>query len=211
MESERLAKTARGTAAGKLEEYLHLGRRLYQESSERGVGAASFSVGSKPQAADMLDLNLSSESVFTDSAPLLEKFHVVVFVDEAQNTPVTDTTRGVMDCRHSPPMNMPLIAAFFGLSDTWLVLLECSLSRFAANRVVNLEPLSIEDAADSFQRLLDTYYCRTKEEQAFWITPLAKESFNDFLIKALHAGLLAPIANLPHHYQFPIPSVGDDL
>ena len=159
MESERLAKTARGTAAGKLEEYLHLGRKLYQELSERGVGAASFSVGSKPQAADMLGSNLLSESVFTDSAPLLE----------------------------------------------------CSLSRFAAKRVVNLEPLSIEDAADSFRRLLDTYYCRTKEEQAFWITPLAKESFNDFLIKALHAGLLAPIANLPHHYQFPIPSVSDDL
>ena len=303
-ESERLAKTARGTVAGKLEEYLNLGRILYQELSERGVGAAGFSMDGKPQAADMLDSNLSSESVFTDSAPFLEKFHVLVFVDEAQNTPVSDTTRGVMDCLHNPPMDMSLIAAFFGLSDTQQVLRECGLSNFAANRVVNLEPLPIEDAAGSFRRLLDAYYSGTKEEMANWITPLAElsqgwpqhinqvgvaagevirtnkgqlernlltqaldkgierkndyyagrlavgsqdpelykqlaletarnsngilsrkelrrltapeleeteESFNDFLINTLHAGLLAPVANLPHHYQFPIPSLSDYL
>ena len=38
-----------------------------------------------------------------------------------------------------------------------------------------------------------------------------EESFNDFLINTLHAGLLAPVANLPHHYQFPTPSLSDYL
>ena len=37
------------------------------------------------------------------------------------------------------------------------------------------------------------------------------ESFNDFLSNALHAGLLAPVKNLPYHYQIPIPSLSDYL
>ena len=175
-ESERLSKAAPGTIAGKLEEYLALGRNLYRELSQRGVGAAGFSVGGKPQAADMLASNQLSESVFTDCAPLLEKFHIVVFVDEAQNTPVADTTQGVMDCLHRDSKGIPLVVAFFGLSDSEQVLRQCGLSRFADKRLVNLEPLSMEDASGSFRSLLDAYYIGDAEEKAVWANSLAELS-----------------------------------
>ena len=306
-ESERLSKAAPGTIAGKLEEYLTLGRNLYRELSQRGVGAAGFSVGGKPQAADMLASNQLSESVFTDCAPLLEKFHIVVFVDEAQNTPVADTTQGVMDCLHRDSKGIPLVVAFFGLSDSEQVLRRCGLSRFADKRLVNLEPLSMEDASGSFRRMLDAYYTGDVEEKAVWANALAElsqgwpqhinrigvaagqvirtnkgrlerdllsqaldkgterkndyyagrlaaatnppwvykqlaltaakkkgeladilsddevyritessrtprdETIDGFLTNALHAGLLAPVHNLPFHYRFPMPSLGDYL
>ncbi len=175
-ESERLAKTAPSTIAGKLEEYLKLGRKLCQELSERGVAAAGISVGGKPEAINVLDSNLLSQSVFTDCAPLLEKFHLVVFVDEAQNTPVAGTTQGVIGCLHNPPSNISLVTAFFGLSDTQQVLRECGLSRFADERLVNLEPLSMDDASGSFRCLLDTYYTGTEEEKVLWVNALAELS-----------------------------------
>ncbi len=306
-ESERLSKVAPNTTAEKLESYLKLGRKLYRELSERGVGAAGFSVGGKPDAAGKLDSNLSSESVFTNSASLLRKFHLVVFVDEAQNTPVADTTRGVVDCLHNPPGNIPLVTVFFGLSDTQQVLRQCGLSRFADQRVVNLEPLSMDAAAGSFRRMLDAYFTGPEELRAVWVDALAKlsqgwpqhinrvgvaagqvirsnngllerslleralekgterkndyyagrlaagsnppwvykqmaliaaekqgalagvlsdeeidqlsetarkrreETIDEFLTNALHAGLLAPIIDLPFHYRFPISSLGDYL
>ncbi len=35
----------------------------------------------------------------------------------------------------------------------------------------------------------------------------AQVSFDNFLSKTLHAGLLAPVAKLPYHYKFSIPSI----
>ena len=303
-ESERLSKTAPSTIAAKLQEYQELGRKLYQELSQRGVGAAGFSVGGKPLAADMLDSNLLAQSAFIDCAPLLEKFNIVVFVDEAQNTPTGDATEDVLDCLHRDPQGIPLVAAFFGLSDTEQVLRQCGLSRYAAKRVVNLNPLETRVAAGSFRRMFDAYYTGAEEEKDLWADALAdlsqgwpqhinrvgvaagevlrtnegqlerrflnqalekgaerkndyyagrlkagsqdpvlykqiavaaahkpkgilsrkdlrrlarsdleetEESFDDFLTYALHAGLLAPVADLGSHYQFPIPSLSDYL
>ncbi len=175
-ESERLSKTAPSTIAAKLQEYQKLGRKLYQELSQRGVGAAGFSVGGKPQAVDMLDSKLLAQSAFIDCAPLLENFHIVVFIDEAQNTPTGDATEDVLDCLHRDPQGIPLVAAFFGLSDTEQVLRQCGLSRYAAKRVVNLNPLETRVAAGSFRRMLDAYYIGAEEEKDFWADALAKLS-----------------------------------
>ena len=172
-ESERLSKTAPSTIAAKLQEYQKLGRKLYQELSQRGVGAAGFSVGGKPQAADMLDSKLLAQSVFIACASLLEKFHIVVFIDEAQNTPIGDATEDVLDCLHRDPQGIPLVAAFFGLSDTEQVLRQCGLSRYADQRVVNLESLKTKVAAGSFRRMFDAYYTGSEEEKTFWADALA--------------------------------------
>lgn len=300
VESERLAELQAGSVAGKLKQCLDLGRRLYQELSERGVGATGFSVEGKQESADS---ELVPESVFTESIPLLKHFRLVVFVDESQNIPVTITTQGVMGCLHNPPKEIPLLGAFFGLHDTQSVLQQCGLARFASERVTNLETLSLEDVVESFQRMLGTYFTGTTEEKRFWSAELARlsqgwpqhinwisvavgqvisanggqlerhllsrvleagteckrdyclgrlaaasqdpqlykqladaaslsngvlsreelraiatpaleetqESFDSFLTNALHAGLLAPTARLPYHYQIPIPSMSEFL
>ena len=39
----------------------------------------------------------------------------------------------------------------------------------------------------------------------------SQSNFDDFLINALHVGLLAQTKHLPYHYQIPIPSFGDYL
>lgn len=303
-ESERLSKIAADATARKLSKALELGRNLFEELSERGVGVAGFSVGGKQADDSRSDSMMRSGRVFRRAAPLLEKFHFVLFVDEAQNTPVNRMTQGVLDCIHRDPQGIALVAAFFGLGDTQEVLRQCGLSRISDERIVNLELLSMEDAAGSLRCMLDIYFTGEAKEQSVWVTALTElsqgwpqhinrvgvaagrvlctnkgqlerhlleqalekgverkndyyarrlaagsqdpelykqlalsvvhnpqgilsrkelrrlaapeleetqESFNDFLTNALHAGLLAPVARLPHHYQFPIPSLGDYL
>lgn len=304
LESERLSKIAPDVIAGNFRKLRDLGSKLYEELSQRGIGVAGVSEGCKPKDGINSDSTMSAGRIFRSATPLLEKFHLVVFVDEAQNIPIDDKTQDVLDCLHRDSQGIPLVAAFFGLSDTQEVLRRCGLSRFAANRVVNLETLSIKDAAGSFRRMLNTYYTGEEEEKLIWANTLAElsqgwpqhinrigiatgevlhtnsgqlerylleqalergterkndyyagrlaavsqnpvlyknlasaairhpqgilsrkelrrlaapeleeteESFNDFLTNALHAGLLAPVASLPFHYQIPIPSMGDYL
>ena len=175
-ESNRLSKMASNEIVQKLNKLLQLGEKLYRELVERGGGVAGFTVDGKLEAGSRSDKNMTSARVFRNAAPLLEKFHLVVFVDEAQNTPVVDTTQGVMDCLHNPLGNISLVTAFFGLSDTQQVLHQCGLSRFAAKRVANLEPLSMGDAAGSFQRLFNAYYTGTEDEKAVWVNALAELS-----------------------------------
>ena len=292
-ECERLRETASGTSvAGMLDDLLDLGKKLYRELSERGGGAFGVSVGARR------DVVVTAGRVFRNAAPLLAKFHIVVCVDEAQNTPVSETTKGVMDCLHRDPCGIPLVAAFFGLGDTQDVLRRCGLSRFADERVVNLETLSDDDAACAIRSAFDAYgFSGTAEDRAAWVDNLAElsqgwpqhinsvsvaasciirnngeritaehleeamaaaeefkneyyagclaassrppwvyreltlaaeakdgvltydelrritaeESMDDFLTDALHAGLLAPLKELPYHYRVPIPSFGDYL
>ena len=175
-ESNRLSKMVSNEIVQKLNKLLQLGEKLYRELVERGGGVAGFTVDGKLEAGSRSDKNMTSARVFRNAAPLLEKFHLVVFVDEAQNTPVVDTTQGVMDCLHNPLGNISLVTAFFGLSDTQQVLHQCGLSRFAAKRVANLEPLSMGDAAGSFQRLFNAYYTGTEDEKAVWVNALAELS-----------------------------------
>ncbi len=299
-ESVRLREVASGSVTVTvLDQLIDLGNRLYRELSERGGGAFGLSLGGRK------DAGVTAGRVFRNAAPLLEKFHVVVCVDEAQNMPVSDPTRGVLDCLHRDPQGIPLVAAFFGLGDTQDVLSQCGLSRFARGRIVNLAPLSADDAACAIRDMLATYgFMGTSEVRSAWVDNLAKlsqgwpqhinsvsvaasriirengcrldsanldaamaageehmneyyagrlsagsqdpgfykrlalvaesrpdgvlpraelrrlasilqeelqGSFDDLLTNALHAGLLAPIRDLPYHYHIPIPSLSDYL
>ena len=299
-ESERLRQITPGSVGAKaLDEFLDLGRSLYRELSQRGGGAFGLSVGGRR------DEGVTAGRVFRNAAPLLKNFHIVVFVDEAQNTPAERSTRGVLDCLHRTSHGIPLVAAFFGLSDTQDVLRQCGLSRFADGRIVNLEPLAHEDAACAIHDALAAYdFTGTPEDRAAWVERLAELSqgwpqhinrvsvaaarvllehggrmegrlleqalqrgqerkddyyvgrlaagsqdpafykqlalavegkpngslpraelqrlaapvlensaldFDDLLTDALHAGLLAPIQELPYHYRIPIPSFADYL
>ena len=173
-ENERLSKMAPGAIAGKFKGLLETGRKFYGELSERGIGLAGVSIGGKPEAGSSGDTYIPSERVFRDAAPLLENLHLVVLVDEAQNIPVSGPTKGVMDCLHNSPANIPLVAAFFGLSDTQDVLRQCGLSRFADERVVTLEPLPDEDAACAIRSAFDAYgFTGTPEDREVWVSRLA--------------------------------------
>ncbi len=100
----------------------------------------------------------------------------MVFVDEAQNIPIQQTTRGVTDCLHNPPESIPLIAAFFGLSDTQEVLRQCGLLRFADQRAANLQALSMADASDSIRCLLNAYFTGDEDEKSVWVAALSELS-----------------------------------
>ena len=298
-ESERLRELVSGTSvATMLDDLRDRGRRLYRELSERGGGAFGVSVGGRR------DEGVSAGRAFRKASRLLGQYHIVVCVDEAQNTPVFGSTKGVMDCLHRDPQGIPLVAAFFGLSDTQRVLRQCGLSRFARGRVVTLDPLPHDDSACAIRSVFDAYgFTGTQEDREAWVNKLAElsqgwpqhinsvaiaacdiiranggridsghldgamaaaeeykreyysgrlaagtdrswvykglalaaeenggkltydgieslteevrgktgESMDDFLTKALHAGLLAPTRELHDHYRIPIPSFGDWL
>ena len=171
-ESERLREITAGSVGAKaLDEFLDLGRSLYRELSQRGGGAFGLSVGGRR------DGSVTAEQIFHNAAPLLKNFHIVVFVDEAQNSPAESTTRDVLDCLHRASQGIPLMAAFFGLSDTQDVLRQCGLSRFADGRIVNLEPLAYEDAACAIGDALAAYdFAGTSEDRATWIERLTELS-----------------------------------
>ena len=171
-ESERLRQITSGSVATKtLGNLLNLARKLYRELARRGGGAFGLSVGGRR------DGSVTAEQIFHNAAPLLKNFHIVVFVDEAQNSPAESTTRDVLDCLHRASQGIPLMAAFFGLSDTQDVLRQCGLSRFADGRIVNLEPLAHEDAACAIGDALVAYdFAGTSEDRAIWVERLAELS-----------------------------------
>ena len=171
-ESERLRGITAGSVTTKtLGSLLNLARKLYRELSQRGGGAFGLSVGERRNE------DMTADRALYNAAPLLKNFHIAVFVDEAQNTPAKDTTRDVLDCLHRAPHGIPLVAAFFGLSDTQDVLRQCGLSRFADGRIVNLEPLAYEDAACAIGDALAAYdFTGTSEDRGRWVERLAELS-----------------------------------
>ncbi len=175
-ESERLAVAGSAALRGKFKDLLDLGAKLLSELSGRGFGIAGLSVGGRAEAGDMASESQPAEQAFADAAPLLREFRIAVFVDEAQNTPDKGMTQGVLGCLHNPPFEIPLIAMFFGLSDTKAALRECGLSRLADRRGADLEPLPISDARDAVRRMLDAYYSGSGEEKSAWADELARLS-----------------------------------
>ncbi len=172
-ESERLREMASGTSVVRvLDDLLDLAGKMFHELSERGGGALGVSVGGRND-----DEGMPASWVFQNAAPLLKKFHIVVCVDEAQNTPVSVSTKGVMDCLHRDPQGVPLVAAFFGLSDTQQVLRQCGLSRFASGRVVTLDPLPHDDSACAIRSVFESYgFTGTHEDREVWVNRLAELS-----------------------------------
>ena len=172
LEGKRLRKMATGTSVVRmLDDLLDRGGRLYRELSERGGGAFGLSVGGRG------DERVKAGRAFRNAAKILGKYHIVVCVDEAQNTPVSRNTKDVMDCLHRDPQGIPLVAAFFGLSDTKRVLRGCGLSRFASDRVVTLEPLPHDDSARAIRDVFGAYgFTGAPEDREAWVNRLAELS-----------------------------------
>ena len=169
-ESERLRGRASGAVSGVLGDLLDLGREILREIPDRDLSVGGVSWSKREKA-------MSSEGLFEHAAPLLGKFHIVVCVDEAQNTPVESMARDVLDCLHRDPQGIPLVAAFFGLNDTQEVLRQCGLSRFARGRVVNLDPLPSDDAAHAIRDAFGAYgFTGAPEDREAWVTSLAELS-----------------------------------
>ncbi len=81
-ESERLSREISGTGARKFRGLLDIGRKLYQELSERGIGIAGVSIGGQSRSAQ--DAKQLAQLVFQNATGLLKNFHIVAFVDEAR-------------------------------------------------------------------------------------------------------------------------------
>ncbi|MYB35527.1 MAG: hypothetical protein F4X92_10525 [Gammaproteobacteria bacterium] len=174
-ESDRLSKISSNGGTKKLDSIIEIGRKMYHDLSERGVGIAGISVGGKSKNDQ--EARVYSQRVFHNAAGLLKNFHIVVFIDEAQNTPVKDSTKGVLDCLHDPPDKIPLLAIFFGLSDTESRLTECGISRPADERVVSLEVLTREDASEAVRGVFKAYnFTGSREDIETWVEHLAKLS-----------------------------------
>ena len=171
-EGGRLREMASGTSVARvLDDLLERGRALYRELSARGGGAFGLAVGGRR------DEGVRAGRAFRKAAQLLGKYHLVVCVDEAQNTPVSGATKDVMDCLHRDPQGIPLVAAFFGLSDTQQVLRECGLSRFARGRVVTLDRLPSDDSACAIRSVFDAYgFTGAPQDREVWASRLAELS-----------------------------------
>ncbi len=172
LESERLREVSAGTVTtNTLDSLINRSRKFYQELLERGGGAFGLSIGGRRNGG------VTAGRVFQNAVSLLGKFHIVVFVDEAQNTPVLDTTRGVLNCLHQASDGIPLLAAFFGLSDASDVLRRCGLSRLADERIVDLEPLHYDDAVGAIQSVFDAYqFTGSPADRTKWVESLAELS-----------------------------------
>ncbi len=101
--------------------------------------------------------------------------NLVIFVDEAQNTPVSNSSKSVVNCLHHGIKGISLITAFFGLSDTKQALRQYGLSRFPRDRVVTLDTLSFEDTKSAIQSVFDAYDFNVPD-QAKWVNELAELS-----------------------------------
>lgn len=171
-ESERLREMASGMSVVRiLDDLLDRGGKLYRELSERGGGAFGLSVGGRG------DERVKAGRAFRNAAKLLGKYHIVVCVDEAQNMPVSRETNDVVDCLHRDPQGIPLVAAFFGLSDTKRVLRQCGLSRVASRRVVTLEVLPHDDSARAIRDVFGVYgFTGAPDDREAWVDRLAELS-----------------------------------
>ncbi len=168
-ESQRLRAQASATTTRQMLESLRdRGQALYRELSARGGGAIGVSVGGRPV------VDQPAEWVFENAAPLLATIRLVVCVDEAQNTPVEPSTKAVLDCLHDPPGQIPLVTAFFGLSDTRAMLRRGGLSRLADERIVTLEPLAENEAVAALGSVFAAYgFPGTATERTQWVEQLA--------------------------------------
>ncbi len=179
-ERERLLEKFPKRIPGKFEKLKVAGQKLLSELVKRGytVGAGGLDVTmhGKPASAHNQE-DILADLLFRDAAPLFKDIHMVIFVDEAQNTPVSESTTAVMDCLHRDAKGIPLVTAFFGLSDTKVVLRQCGLSRFARGRVATLDILSHEEAASALQSVFNAYGPEISATfQTAWADELARLS-----------------------------------
>jgi len=296
-ESERLSNHSDNRISATLKNSIEKGGQLLREIPYRDISVSGATLGKR-------ELAESSQGLFEYIQPLLGNYHVVVFVDEAQNTVKDDMVKGVIDCLHRNTHGIPLVTIFFGLSDTEEILADRGLSRPPDERVVNLELLSHEESSQVIRSVFEAYdFSGSGKEREIWVERLAelsqgwpqhvnriavaasrvivehggeiksawleqalhnardrkenyyrmilrrcsgqpwvykqlalasrerdgvlgwdeihgltrfarsekRQSTDEFLSDALHAGILIETAKLPKHYRIPIPSLGDYL
>ncbi len=97
-ESQRLLAMVPQHSIPSLHKLLEPGKTLFAELSECGFSLTGISVGGKPRVTFDSNPNVTADSAFRTMAPLLGEFRVVVFVDEAQNTPIGNITVDIIDC-----------------------------------------------------------------------------------------------------------------
>ncbi|MCY4356283.1 MAG: hypothetical protein OXD01_02060, partial [Gammaproteobacteria bacterium] len=120
-------------------------------------------------------LNISAEAIFRNAGGIFKNKHYVIFVDEAQNTPISESTKAVVSCLHEGVQGISLLTAFLGLSDTEEVMRQCGLSRPPRDRVITMETMSHEEATNAIQGVFDAYDFNGPD-QAAWVDELANLS-----------------------------------
>ena len=165
-ERSRLAASA-SRLRGVIEKGTQKARGTFASASRRGGGAMGVTVGgesSKEQVA---------REAFRSIESVCRGTRVVVFVDEAQNTP--DGAMDVLDCMHRGRTGVELLPIFLGLGDTAGVLSERGLSRPPAERLLELPPLAEEDARASLGMAFDAYEVHGRDREQ-WLARLAELS-----------------------------------
>ena len=159
-ELDRLASAFPGCESTRMERLKEVGENLLTGLKKLKV---TFSIGALgvtrhgETEGSRTSQFLSADHVFGDASAFLENMRLVIFVDEAQNIPVSESTKEVVSCLHEGVEGLSLLAAFFGLSNTQEVLRQCGLSRFSSGRVVALETLPHEATVSAIQGVFDAY------------------------------------------------------
>ncbi|MCY4228670.1 MAG: hypothetical protein OXF20_13470 [Gammaproteobacteria bacterium] len=100
-ERERLLDRFPEQVPRKLEKLKGIGQKLLSELAKRGytvsAGGLDVTMHGKP-VSDHGQEDILAEQLFRDAAPLFKDIRMVIFVDEAQNTPVSESTKAAMDC-----------------------------------------------------------------------------------------------------------------
>ena len=146
---EKGAQRARGTLAS---------------AARRGGGVMGVSVGGESSEGQV------AREAFRSIERTCRGTHVVVFVDEAQNTP--DGAMDVLDCMHRGLTRLDLLPVFLGLGDTADVLSKRGLSRPPAERLLDMHPLAMPDARASLGMAFDAYDVHGRDREQ-WLAELA--------------------------------------
>ena len=99
---------------------------------------------------------------------------IVLLVDEAQNIPVSDASRGIVQYLHGAAREARILLACYGLGDTLEVLFEAGVSRLSARRTSTLQALAIAEARESIARVFAACGVQGSEaERERWLDALA--------------------------------------
>ncbi len=166
-ENERLLEGVTDSRSRLLKQALHQGQKLIHEIQNRDISIQGITVGSKDQSN-------SASGLFIHAYSLLKNYRIVVFIDEAQNVKKHEATEDILDCLHRDTQGIPLVTAFFGLSDVETILSECGLSRLPRDRVKTLGVLSHKETVSAIQRVFTAYkFNGTSKNHDEWVEALA--------------------------------------
>lgn len=162
-ERSRLAASA-SRLRGAIEKGAQAARGAFASASRRGGGVMGVSVGGDAS------MDRVAREAFRSIERVCRGTRVVVFVDEAQNTP--DGAMDALDCMHRGLTGIQLLPVFLGLGDTGGVLSERGISRPPAERLLEMPPLAGRDARASLGMAFDAYGVHGRN-RARWLAELA--------------------------------------